>query len=325
MGGPLLRVLRRGDRVGAAALRGEHRLVGTYHVVGALADGDFLPRRACCGARRASARRTSRSPSPRWCRSSCSSRRAATSATLGDLYAFGLLGAFFLSSISLDRVRIAEGRTGLALLARHRDDRARGDRLGHEPLREARRDALRRLADARHAGLRLRCQRGDLGCAAARRRRSRPRRPSGSPREKPAAAQILTLAEAVDLTPDLRAAHARLPARARTSGCSRKRPRTARARKENDIAVLFVEEVPGLFVPRDTEPSPYARARARGGRRVAQRARRHRGADLAPRAGRRRGDRRRRQRASVSKAILVGTSQRGTLWRLLRGNVIGRD
>ena len=34
-------------------------------------------------------------------------------AALGDLYAFGLLGAFILSSLSLDRVRIAEGRTGL--------------------------------------------------------------------------------------------------------------------------------------------------------------------------------------------------------------------
>src|SRR4030095_16615707 len=34
-------------------------------------------------------------------------------ASLGALYAFGLLGAFFLSSISLDRVRISEGRTGI--------------------------------------------------------------------------------------------------------------------------------------------------------------------------------------------------------------------
>ena len=87
--------------------------------------------------------------------------------------------------------------------------------------------------------------------------------------------------------------------------------------------MLFVEEVPGLFVPRDMEPSAYARGvleeavawlNARGGTavpiwRLAQDA----GEAIADVAI-----------ALEATAILVGTSQRGTLWRLLRGNVIAR-
>ena len=87
--------------------------------------------------------------------------------------------------------------------------------------------------------------------------------------------------------------------------------------------MLFVEEVPGLFVPRDTEPSREAREvlaeavawlNARGLTavpiwRIAQDA-----GDAIVHVARELG----------VTAILVGTSQRGTLWRFLRGNVLAR-
>jgi nucleotide-binding universal stress UspA family protein len=91
----------------------------------------------------------------------------------------------------------------------------------------------------------------------------------------------------------------------------------------HDVAVLYVEEVPGLFVPRDTQPSREARqvlAEAVAWLndhsltavpiwRLAQNA-----GDAIVQVARDLG---------VS-AILVGTSQRGTLWRFLRGSVIAR-
>ncbi len=106
-------------------------------------------------------------------------------ATLGGLYAFGLLGAFALSSISLDRVRMAEGQRGLLfavgvattvmVLVAWRD----------EPGGEAGRDDFRRLAHGDHDARRPRlparhlatARRGvghDPGSRAHRRRGTRP-------------------------------------------------------------------------------------------------------------------------------------------------------
>jgi nucleotide-binding universal stress UspA family protein len=140
--------------------------------------------------------------------------------------------------------------------------------------------------------------------------------------EKPAAAQILTLAEAVDLMPTykpqtlvcLRGPNQRLLEEAAIH---------VAGHKEHDIAVLFVEEVPGLFVPRDTEPSAYARQvleeavawlNAQGSTAVPI-------WRLAQDAGQAIAD---VSAALGVHAIFVGTSQRGTLWRLLRGNVLAR-
>ena len=116
--------------------------------------------------------------------------------------------------------------------------------------------------------------------------------------ESPAAVEILTLQEALDLQPTysphtlvcLRGPNQRLLEEAATH---------AGGSHEHDIAVLFVEEVPGLFVPRDTQPSREAREvladavawlNARGA---------HGGSDLAARAGRRRRDRAGRRSSSA--------------------------
>jgi len=89
------------------------------------------------------------------------------------------------------------------------------------------------------------------------------------------------------------------------------------------VAVLYVEEVPGLFVPRDTEPSHEARRVLEQSVswlneegftavpiwRLAQEA----GEAIAHVA-----------RGLQCEAVLVGTSQRGALWKVLRGNVLSR-
>jgi nucleotide-binding universal stress UspA family protein len=92
---------------------------------------------------------------------------------------------------------------------------------------------------------------------------------------------------------------------------------------EHAVAVLFVEEVPGLFVPRDTQPSREARE-------VLAEAVAWLGAQgitAVPvwRLAQAAGDAIVEVAAELGVgAILVGTSQRGALWRVLRGNVLAR-
>lgn len=320
MGGPVLRALVVVTASALLLFAANTALVGTYHVIGALADGDFLPRWTL--------KRSGRFGTPHLSIAFAALVPIAVlGATRGDigvlggLYAFGLLGAFFLSSLSLDRVRIAEGRTGLLFwigiattglvvvawftnLFEKPDATLFGGTL-----------TLTMLAYGFF-------HRGDLGLRPRRGPTVTTEEAERIAAEKPAAAQILTLAEAEDLQPTyaprtlvcLRGPNQRLleEAALRVQGGG-----------EHDIAVLFVEEVPGLFVPRDTEPSPYAREVLEGA--VAW-LNSHCGTAvpiwrLAPDAGEAIAD---VSRALEVEAILVGTSQRGTLWRLLRGNVIAR-
>lgn len=320
MGGPLLRVAVVVTASMLLLFAANTAVVGTYHVAGALADSDFLPR--------VMLRRSGRFGTPHFAIALAAAvpigvlvATGGEIGTLGDLYAFGLLGAFFLSSISLDRVRIAEGRTGPLFW------------LGTATTGLVVVAWITNLFEKPHAtlfggsltaammiyGFVLR---GDIGL---RRRRG----PTVTTEEaeriaagKPAAAQILTLAEAVDLQPTY-APRTLVCLRGPNQSLLEEAANHVAGTKENDIAVLFVEEVPGLFVPRDTEPSAYARAvleeavewlNARGGTAVPI-------WRLAQDAGEAIAD---VSAALGVKAILVGTSQRGTLWRLLRGSVIGR-
>jgi amino acid transporter len=320
MGGPILRVLVVLTASALLLFAANTAVVGTYHVVGALADGNFLPR--------VMLRRSGRFGTPHFAIIFAAlvpigvlvATRGDIGA-LGGLYAFGLLGAFFLSSISLDRVRIAEGRTGslfwLGTATTGLVVVAWITNLFEKP--EATLFGGSLTAAMLVYGF---VHRGDIGL---RRRRGPTVTTEEAERiaaEKPAAAQILTLAEAVDLRPTY-APRTLVCLRGPNQSLLEEAANHVAGTKENDIAVLFIEEVPGLFVPRDTEPSAYARAvleeavgwlNARGGTavpiwRLAQDA-----GDAIVHVS----------TALGVKAILVGTSQRGTLWRLLRGNVIGR-
>ena len=320
MGGPLLRVLVVVTASALLLFAANTALVGTYHVVGALADVNFLPK--------VMLRRSVRFGTPHFAivfaalvPTGVLFATRGDIGALGALYAFGLLGAFFLSSISLDRVRMAEGRTGplfwlgtattgLVLVAWITN-------LFEKPEATLFGGSLT-LAMLLYGFV----LRGDIGLGRRRGPTVTTEEAERIAAEKPAAAQILTLAEARDLQPTY-APRTLVCLRGPNQSLLEEAATRVAGTKENDVAVLFVEEVPGLFVPRDTEPSPYARAvlqeavawlNARGGTAVPI-------WRLAQDAGEAIAD----VSASLGvRAILVGTSQRGTLWRLLRGNVIGR-
>jgi nucleotide-binding universal stress UspA family protein len=140
--------------------------------------------------------------------------------------------------------------------------------------------------------------------------------------ESPGAVEILTLPEALDLKPTyspkslvcLRGPNQRLLEEAATH---------AGGSEEHDIAVLFVEEVPGLFVPRDTQPSREAREVLADAVAWLN----SRGLTAVPiwRLAQDAGEAIVHVAAELGVgAILLGTSQRGTLWRFLRGNVLAR-
>jgi amino acid transporter/nucleotide-binding universal stress UspA family protein len=321
MGGTWLRVL---IVVSASALllfAANTAVVGTYHVLGALADGDFLPRPLV--------RRSDKFGTPHLAIGLAAAVPVAVLvatdgdlAALGALYAFGLLGAFFLSSISLDRVRITEGRTGmlfwvgvattgLVLIAFVTN-------LIEKPQATVFGGSLT-LAMLTYGLL----HRG--GLPFLRRGRGGKVTTQEAERiaaESPAAVEILTLQEALDLKPTysprtlvcLRGPNQRLLEEAATH---------VTGADEHDIAVLFVEEVPGLFVPRDTQPSREARevlAEAVAWLNA-------RGLTAVPiwRLAQDAGDAIVQVALELGvSAILVGTSQRGTLWRFLRGNVLAR-
>lgn len=294
-------------------------LVGAYHIFGALADGGFLPGFLL--------QRSARFGTPTIAITLAVFMPIAVLAAtggeigvLGELYAFGLLGAFTMSSISLDRVRMAEGQRGLLFA------------LGIATSLLVTLAWLTNLVAKPWAtlfggSLTLVLM---LAGVAYQRGLWRPRAaPTVTPEEaeriaaaQPAAADILTLAEAVELAPAyrpktlvcVRTANERLleEAAAHIAG-----------RREVDVAVLYVDEVPGLFVPRDTEPSPEARRvledsvawlNTQGAAAIPiWRVARDAGEAIADAAARLGVD-----------AILIGTSQRGMLWHMLRGNVLTR-
>jgi len=319
MGGPWLRGLVVVTASALLLFAANTALVGAYHIYGALADGGFLPD--------ALLKRSPRFGTPTLAIGlavvmpiGVLGMTGGNIATLGELYAFGLLGAFSISSISLDRVRMAEGQRGLLFALGVATTVmvlvAFATNLVAKPAATVFGGSL--TATMMVAGL------------AYRRGIWRPRGAASVTiqeaeriaAESAAAAEILTLAEAIDLAP---AYHAKTLVCVRTRN-ERLLEETAahlKGRQELDVAVLFIDEVPGLFVPRDTEPSREARGvleesvawlNAQGAAaipiwRVASDA----GEAIADAAARLGVD-----------AILIGTSQRGMLWHMLRGNVLSR-
>ena len=319
MGGPWLRALVVITASALLLFASNTALVGAYHIFGALADGGFLPGQLL--------NRSERFGTPTLAIGLAVAMPIAVLgmtggniATLGGLYAFGLLGAFAMSSISLDRVRMAEGQRGLLF--------AVGVATTVMVLVAWATNLVAKPAATIFGGSLTATMM--LGGLAYRRGIWRPRAaasvtPEEAERiaaERPAAAEILTLAEAIELAPAYRP---KTLVCVRTSN-ERLLEETAAhlaGRREVDVAVLFIDEVPGLFVPRDTEPSREACSvleesvawlNAQGATaipiwRVASDA----GEAIADAA----------DRLGVG-AILIGTSQRGRLWHMLRGNVISR-
>ena len=320
VGGTWLRTLVVITASGLLLFAANTAIVGTYHVFCALADGGFLPGPLL--------RRSERFGTPTVAIATAVAIPVAIlTATrgnievLGHLYAFGLLGAFTLSSVALDRVRIAEGRTDLAFAFGIAATLLIGVAWLTSLVSRPTATVFGASAVTTMLVLSLLYRRGLPGRAA--------RAPSISAEEaeklageRPSAERILTIAEALELeaafSPKtivcVRGPNERLleEVAAHLAG-----------KKEWSVALLYVDEVPGLFVPRDTEPTPEAR-------RVLDESTRFfdaRGVTALPiwRLSSDAGEAIARvaERLDVE-AVFVGTSQRGTLWHMLRGNVVAR-
>jgi amino acid transporter len=239
--------------------------------------------------------------------------------TLGDMYAFGLLGAFTLSALGLDVVRWRDQQRGpmfyvgvlttllvftawvVNLYAKHLATIFGGGvvLLGMGLAYLVRRGYFERLERVGFVS------QEEAEAAAA---------------ELPTAVQVVTLAEAVELkaTYDsktmvcVRGVNARLLAEA-----------AARARGVGDQAVyvMFVDEVPGLFYPPKTGPSDEAQDVLRDACALIEQQKitaiplwrmAHDAGDSIATAA---------DKLGVT-AVFVGTTQRTAIWHLLRGNVL---
>jgi amino acid transporter len=237
---------------------------------------------------------------------------------LGHLYAFGLLGAFTLTSVGLDRIRLQEHKLTAGFfvgvftsavvvvafcvnLAHKRAATLFGGSVTLLGLAIA--TAVRRgwIGGARS---------GFVTAEAAERAAA----------SLPAAVEILTVEEALDMRAvyhsgtlvSLRAPNLRMfqeaAARVRGSG-------------EQTVYLIFVDEVPGLFYPPKVGPSREAQEVLAAGVEFFREAEivavplwrmaHDAGLSIAGAA----------RRLGVS-AVLVGTSQRSAVWHLLRGNVL---
>src|SRR3954470_2711452 len=237
---------------------------------------------------------------------------------LGHIYTFGLLGAFTLTSVGLDKVKWQERVRGLGfyfgLLTSLLVVSAWAINLIHRRFATL----LGTAATGLGVAYAIAVKKGWLGNARSGFVAAEDAEQSGA--ETGTAVEILTVAEAIQMRDmyrsstlvALRSANLRVfqEALARVRGCG-----------ESAVYLIFVDEIPGLFFPPNTGPSREAREVLaiaveffkEAGMvaipiwRMAHDA----GASLAGAA----------RRLGVQ-AVLLGTSQRGAVWHLLRGNVL---
>jgi amino acid transporter/nucleotide-binding universal stress UspA family protein len=239
-------------------------------------------------------------------------------AVLGDMYAFGLLGAFTLTSLGLDRVRWQERRRGFGFsvgaLTSFLVMSAWAINLVNKMLATLFGGSVALIGIA----VAIAVRKGWI--AGLKEGHTTPDAAERAGGQLASAVEIVTMSEALDMRPiytsstlvAMRAPNLRLfqEAAARVRGVG-----------ENAVYLLFVDEIPGLFFPPKAGPSHEARevlAVAVDFFRRADivaipiwRMAHDAGSSVAGAA----------QRLGVD-AVLVGTSQRSALWHLLRGNVL---
>ncbi|MEK7704048.1 MAG: APC family permease, partial [Myxococcota bacterium] len=230
-------------------------IIGCYHVFLALVRGGFLPR--ALGARSA------RFGTPHYAIITATLVPAAvvvlTGANLnllGDMYAFGLLGAFALSSVSLDRLRWIERQRGpgflLGVVITALVVLAWGANIYAKHLATIFGTAVVLVG----LGLAFAVRQGwfarltEVGFVSAE-------AAEAAATEMPSARQILTLVEAVDLQPSYRAGTL-LAVRGSNPRLISEAAARARGTGEHAAYVLFVDEVPGVFYPPMLGPSDEA-------------------------------------------------------------------
>jgi amino acid transporter/nucleotide-binding universal stress UspA family protein len=237
---------------------------------------------------------------------------------LGEIYTFGLLGAFTLTSLGLDRVKWQERVRGvgfyLGIFTTTLVVGAWIVNLIHRRTATLLGGALTLVG----CGYAIAVKKGRLSAGRKGFVSAEDAEQAGS--AMGTAFEILTVDEAIDMRPmyksstlvALRAPNLRMFQEA-----------AARVRGSNESAVylIFIDEIPGLFYPPNTGPSREAREvlaiaveffREAGLVAIPiWRMAHDAGASLASAA----------RKLNVG-AVLVGTSQRGAVWHLLRGNIL---
>ena len=239
-------------------------------------------------------------------------------ALLGDMYSFGLLGAFTLTSIGIDRLRAQERFRGPAFWVGLFTSALVVLAWGVNLIEKTKATLFGGSVTVVGFGIAYAVRRGWIGGHRGGFKEAEAAEAAAAHLES--AAEVVTLEEAMEMKAiypsstlvAVRAANLRLFQEA-----------LARARGAGDqsVYVIFVDEVPGLFFPPKAGPS-------RDARQVLQAA-----VDYFKQAGftavpiwRMAHD----AGASVAgaarklgmEAVMVGTSQRNAVWHLLRGNVL---
>jgi amino acid transporter/nucleotide-binding universal stress UspA family protein len=244
---------------------------------------------------------------------------------LGDMYAFGLLGAFVLSSVGLDVMRWRLHRRGpnfyLGLLTSAMVLVAWGINLFAKPLATLFGGSVTLLGMAVALGMRegwlteAIYRVGFVGRLAARTTAEAERK------AEKAEVEIISLAQAKELQP-LFPSHTLVAIRGKTSTLIREACNRVKGRDERALYCVYVEEVPGLFLTNEPpEPNPDGVASLHHAFEEAHK----QGVELIPiwtisynaaEAIARVAD------ALDVDGVMVGVSRRNALYRLLRGQVV---
>jgi nucleotide-binding universal stress UspA family protein len=239
---------------------------------------------------------------------------------LGDMYAFGLLGALSLSSVSIDILRWKEGRRGfgfyvgafttVALLV------AWGINLVNKPWALLFGGGLTVVFFATAIAY----ERGWLGPVLAKVPAITAATAEARGAASAQASRILSVDEAVELAP-LERANVMVALRGPNPRLLEEAALRVRGDKANNAYIVFVDEMPGLFYPVDPKPTQEAmNVLAEAERELAARGVTaipiwrlgHDAASAIADAAERLG----------ADGVMVGTSKRTALWHLVRGNVL---
>jgi hypothetical protein len=241
---------------------------------------------------------------------------------LGDLYSFGLLGTLVISSISIDRLRwrehmspfefLAGSLTTIALLL------AWGINLFHKPAALFFGGGLTAVMVALGMAYRHGWIPAVKAPAPAALSWREAERAAGA---APEAAKVLTLEEAIDLRP-LESSSVLVALRGFNETLIEDAAYLAKGRGERSVYVVVCDEVPGLYIPHDVTPSEDAQSLLTRSYDLLQR--RHQ--LLALPIWRLSSDASGAIAEAATdlkvKAVVVGTTKRGAIWHLLRGNVL---
>ena len=299
-------------------------IIGGYHVFLALANQGFLPRLVL---RR---NRTFGTPHVAILITTIVPIAVITAASgqmvlLGDMYAFGLLGAFVLSSVGLDVVRWRLHRRGpvfyVGVLTSAMVIVAWTVNLFAKPLATWFGGGVTLIGMIIASGMRegwwteALYRIGYVGRAAARTAAEAERLAEKTD------VDIVSLAQAVELRP-LFPSHTLVAVRGRTPMIIREACNRARGKGESAIYCVYVEEVPGLFLSGEPpEPNPDGITSLQA---AAREARRY-GVELIPiwmiSYNAAEAIARAAEELEVD-GVIVGVSRRNALYRLLRGQVV---